>query len=358
MNERLHPLTLGEILDRTAQLYRSRFLVFAGIAIIPALTVLVFAGAAVVLSAWAGLTAANLNVTAIVGLVLLGLIALPVWLGLTVLGWAAVTEAATQAFLGEAITIRGAYRSAWQHKVRHTGLYLLIVLIVVVAPMVVFNLLMMVSVGIGVAGRLAGGDAAAGAIAGVGILLGFVGVGIYMVWMLLRVCLAFPACVVEQISPWSAIKRSTLLSQGTKGRIVVLFLLGAALSWIVAMVVMIPMLIAIALIPGLSGQQHAQGLSIAIALMWYGLVFVVMALIRPIYGIALTVFYFDQRIRTEGFDIEWMMREAGMTPPETAPKQEIPWLSAVPAPLQATAPVTVPIAGSLDPEPPKAGEPA
>ncbi len=350
MNERLHPLTLGEILDRTAQLYRSRFLVFAGIAIIPALTVFVFAGAAVGLSAWAGLSAANLNVTAIVALVLLGLIALPVWLGLAVLGWAALTEAATQAFLGDLITIRGAYKSAWQRKGRHTGLYLLILLIVVVAPIVVLNLLPMVSVGIGVAGRLAGGDAAAGAIVGVGMLLGFVGMAVYMVWMLLRVCLAFPACVVEQVSPWSAIKRSTLLSRGTKGRIVVLFLLGTALSWIVAMVVMIPMLIAIALIPGLSGQQHAQGLSIAFALMWYGLVFIVMAIIRPIYGIALAVFYFDQRIRTEGFDIEWMMREAGMTLPQAVPKQEIPWLSAMPASLPAPPPVTIPIAGPLDPK--------
>ena len=43
MNEPLHPLTLTEILDRTAQMYRSRFLVFLGIATIPAAAMFVFA---------------------------------------------------------------------------------------------------------------------------------------------------------------------------------------------------------------------------------------------------------------------------------------------------------------------------
>jgi hypothetical protein len=49
----------------------------------------------------------------------------------------------------------------------------------------------------------------------------------------------------------------------------------------------------------------------------YGAFFAVKALTNPVYGIALTVFYFDQRIRKEGFDIEWMMHEAGMMVPPT-----------------------------------------
>ena len=38
------------------------------------------------------------------------------------------------------------------------------------------------------------------------------------------------------------------------------------------------------------------------------------ALIGPIYAIGLTLFYYDQRIRKEGFDIEWMMQGAGLSP--------------------------------------------
>src|SRR6478752_6326149 len=54
MNDRLHPMTLSEILDRTAQLYRSRFLVFFGIGVIPAGTVLVSAATLFAVLAWIG----------------------------------------------------------------------------------------------------------------------------------------------------------------------------------------------------------------------------------------------------------------------------------------------------------------
>jgi hypothetical protein len=32
----------------------------------------------------------------------------------------------------------------------------------------------------------------------------------------------------------------------------------------------------------------------------------------PVYAIALVLFYYDQRVRQEGFDIEMLMRQAGM----------------------------------------------
>jgi hypothetical protein len=35
--------------------------------------------------------------------------------------------------------------------------------------------------------------------------------------------------------------------------------------------------------------------------------------LQPVSWIALVLFYYDQRIRKEGFDIEWMMEQAGMT---------------------------------------------
>jgi hypothetical protein len=41
--------------------------------------------------------------------------------------------------------------------------------------------------------------------------------------------------------------------------------------------------------------------------------------IGPVFPIALTLIYYDQRIRREGFDIEWMMNAAGMTARVTAP---------------------------------------
>ena len=39
----------------------------------------------------------------------------------------------------------------------------------------------------------------------------------------------------------------------------------------------------------------------------------------PIYATGITLFYYDQRVRKEGYDIEWMMQAAGMTAPAALP---------------------------------------
>jgi hypothetical protein len=51
--------------------------------------------------------------------------------------------------------------------------------------------------------------------------------------------------------------------------------------------------------------------------------------IGPMYATGLTLFYYDQRIRKEGFDIEWMMQAAGLTVPTRQPAAEPaePWLA-------------------------------
>ena len=51
--------------------------------------------------------------------------------------------------------------------------------------------------------------------------------------------------------------------------------------------------------------------------------------------LALTFLYYDQRIRKEGFDIEWLMQSAGMTEATSAPATAVE--SA--APTAASVPV-------------------
>jgi hypothetical protein len=43
--------------------------------------------------------------------------------------------------------------------------------------------------------------------------------------------------------------------------------------------------------------------------------FVTNSFIGPMYATGLTLFYYDQRIRKEGYDIEWMMEAAGLSWP-------------------------------------------
>jgi hypothetical protein len=135
---------------------------------------------------------------------------------------------------------------------------------------------------------------------------------VYVLLALIRVSLAFPACVVEKIGPWTAIRRSNSLSEGTRGRIVLLYLLGAALSWILSLAITIPLTLVAALIPTSNNPERVQTAGMILMALIYAASFAMQALIRPVYGIALMLFYYDQRIRKEGLDIEWMMQRAGL----------------------------------------------
>jgi hypothetical protein len=50
--------------------------------------------------------------------------------------------------------------------------------------------------------------------------------------------------------------------------------------------------------------------------------FVINTLIGPMYSTGLTLFYYDQRVRREGFDVEWMMQAAGLSLPAELPASE------------------------------------
>lgn len=320
MNEPLHPLSLSEILDRTAQLYRSRFLIFLGIAAIPAATVFVLAAAAFAFIAWMGSNArhgaAVSDSVVWMFLILLAILIVPVSLGASAVGQAAMSDAAASVFLGKKITIRGSYSATWKRGWRYVGLYALQGLVIVGAPLVLFCLALMAMI----LGKVKGYEANdPSALFGGLLFVLLFALTAFAVWMLLRLCLAFPASVVEQTSAWNALKRGVLLSRGTKGRILVLYVLGVILNQVLAIGFTVPALVAMAFIPGLQGQAHAQTAGIVAMFVVYGSYFAVRALIKPVYGIGLTIFYFDQRIRKEGFDIEWMMQQAGMAPTSAQP---------------------------------------
>src|SRR5215471_3929660 len=104
MNEPLHPLTLSEILDKTAQLYRSRFLVFVGIAAIPVATIFVFAaGMFAIFALLSAYRRGDTTAALVMGRMLLGLLIIlvaPAIVAASALGEAAMTDAAARFFLG------------------------------------------------------------------------------------------------------------------------------------------------------------------------------------------------------------------------------------------------------------------
>ncbi len=316
------PLNLGEILDRTVQVYRQRFLVFLGIGIIPTGVLLVFAGSVFLVLAWFGAWSGNgssgrLNdpAAAVIGVILIGmlsLLALAALLGVSSLSTAAMNLAAAAALAGDRPTIRGSFAQAWRRGWMYIGLYVLQALIVWIAPLIVWFIGLIFVAGLAAGLSRAASGQTAGTLVGLLTLFGFAAVGGYALWMLLCVGMAFPACVVEGIDAGRSLTRSFRLSKGTRGRIFVLYLLGAVLGWILSIVVTVIVVVAAALIPALNSPQNAQALGVATIFLIYGSSFAVQAFTKPVYAIALMLFYYDQRIRKEGFDIEWMMERAGL----------------------------------------------
>lgn len=329
MIDPLRPSTLGEILDRTANLYRKRFLVFLGIAMMPAGVMLGCAAICVVFVAWLG-TRGNaagpvvVGVISIVFLALGGLIFLPLCAGAAGVGAGALNHATAAALDGEAITIRGAYCLAWKRGWRFLWLLVLEGLIIVVAPAVVWTAVVVVFA----VGQVASGSPAAPTGPGVTaiVILLLAGMGLYALWMLLALCLSFPACVVENAGAWTAVKRAIALSKGTRGRMLVLYILGMLLRWGISLVLTIPAILIVTLVPGLDTPQHAQGIGSVMMAVIYGGSFLVRAATKPIYTIAQMLFYYDQRIRKEGFDIELLMREAGMVQAPAPAAEAAPWM--------------------------------
>jgi hypothetical protein len=322
MNNQLRPMALGEILDRTAELYRNHFLLFAGISGIFAVAMLavqllylrslVLLGYPNLMAHFQWGTAAVAVVEALVILMLAGL------------SIAAINRAVAWVYLDKPATIRAAAQSV----LPRLRTYLWLMTITAFRAWAPFAALYVAFIGIALTvlphnfmnnptamQRAAHQDPTAVVAAGIGMLIlvpFFLVAGAYGVWMSLRYSLAVPACVVEDLPAAGAIERSVELSQGSRGRIFVLGLLVYAVRMLLGILFGFPM-IALAL------KHPGQPLP----MLWMVVAqiggFITTALIGPIYSTGLTLFYYDQRIRKEGFDIEWMMQAAGLSPQAELP---------------------------------------
>ena len=355
MIETLRPSTLGEILDRTADMYRSRFLVFLGIASLPAGVVFASAVAVFLFFAWMGTQGRSVDPT-VGGVVALffvagcGLILAPLCGAVAALGAGALNHAAVAAFHRQPMGIRQAYKAAWKLGWRYIAIFLIEALIIFVAPAVVGSVMIAIA---GLSASLMGGSDAAGNAVGIMMVLLLLGLTVYGIWMLLMLCLSFAASAAENAPAWTAVKRAMSLSKGTRGRILVLYVLGIVLRWSFSILLTSLFVIIVIAVPHLNSPQHARLLGTITLFVVYGGSFAVRAFTKPVYTIAQLVFYYDQRVRKEGYDIEWMMLQAGMFPSPAAEPEPAPWMP----PVQRT-PVAVPQPETrLDPPQPSSVEP-
>lgn len=301
----LRPLSTGEVLDRTFQLYRSRFALFAGLAALPA-GVSFVSGALQVLFTMGERTMRNgMQLQTITKPVLYGVIVtIGVLLYFACYGitQAATTWAVAEIYLGKPASVGAAWKAATTHWFRYVLVtlrqYWSISWWVMLSVGMFFSVLALVP-------RLGGGSAVA-----VGVLSFIFGLQIfasciYAIYAAIRVSLAVPASVIESLGPNAAVRRSMALLTDRKGRIFLLGLLIIAMSMIVGMVLSPLAFIAM--------RAHGAERYILQMVQLSG-AFLSRLLVGPVAAIALCLFYFDERVRHEGFDIEFLMLRAGPRP--------------------------------------------
>jgi hypothetical protein len=233
------------------------------------------------------------------------LLFLPVLLFLYGLYYGASTYAALQADLGLKVTAGQAIRHGWSRIGRYTGLILLRSLIIILplfALVVIAGALVLL---LGLSHNINGNMAAMFILFPLGGLCYFAYL-VYAVYMTLRFSLALPACVHESLSATQALKRSSLLTFGAKGRIFLILLIIYAISSAAFLVVYLVGILGFALVAalGAGNLEHPGPFTIALlALAGIAiLVFVLLwsALLMSAYSTAFAVFYRDQRLRKEG----------------------------------------------------------
>ena len=250
----LRPLSMGELLDRTFYLYRNNFPLFVGISAIPQLFVLALrlSGAAISIEQqWIGFVLTTFFA------IFANYIAIQI-------SHAATVIAVSNLHLDRPVSIRSAYASAKGSLLRVLG----------------------ITLAIGIA-------------AGVGLIFFFIsGVYLFLMWSL-----AIPATVLERGGLSLSTSRSRELTRGSRGRIFVIYVLLGLLAFVVGLIIEWPM--------GIIGQliahrNPAETLPLVEAMQAAG-GFVSTSLVGPLVTIALTLIYYDQRVRKEGFDLELMM---------------------------------------------------
>jgi hypothetical protein len=255
----LRPLSIGDILDRTFVLYRRYFPLFLGITAMPQVFILAWnlartltfgAGNPTLTLAFAGW---NLALT-FVGLILT-LIAYLFAQGASVL-------AVSELYLGKPTSISASFKRVWDD----------------FGPL--FGVIML-----------------NGLVVGFGYLLLLIP-GIYLTCRLL-VCV--PAALIENRGPRESLDRAFDLTRANAGRAFVIVLLSVVLTYAATTLFVLPFTIA-----SLTAAHDLNKLRLYTALTQVSAT-VAGILITPVALIATSIFYYDLRVRKEGFDLEFMM---------------------------------------------------
>ena len=258
MTTALRPMSVGELLDRSFFLYRKHFLLFVGIAALPHAVTLAFQLAGVVLRS---------KTPAVFGgwTLVWSLAIFVVYLAVVAASQGATVMAVSKVHLDHPTSVSESFAS--------------------IKGRIVYLSLIMIGVGVGI---------------GVGFVLLIVpGIILALMW-----ALAIPVAVLEDKGLRDSVSRSAELTKGSRGRILVIGVLFMILTYTVFALWEIPIFILVG--------TFTRGHNPAEFPVWSQIAFPVgsfltQCLVSPLLTISLSLVYYDQRVRKEGFDLEHMM---------------------------------------------------
>jgi hypothetical protein len=246
---------------------------------------------------------------------------------------AATAYAVGEVYLGRATTIKAAFQATIGRWLAYMGIAMwqlgsfIWLPAAIMVPAVVLTVLGLSSLAV---------------LAGILVVLGGIGGVVGGFILLLRNTLAIPATVIERLKIRATMRRSKVLTSGTKGRIFLVIVISFCLYMVVGILQMpLSMIMAFALIKGHDAVGAQAGL--------LGVGFLGQSVVTPVAMIGFTLIYFDQRVRNEAFDIavllgEEQMVSAGAPVVETTAEEvaAAPVVVAEPLVVEAPAPAVEP----------------
>lgn len=138
-------------------------------------------------------------------------------------------------------------------------------------------------------------------VSGIMVLVGFVLFVIPGIIALSWTMVALPVAAIEGSSSTAAIERSRALARGRMGHVLGTMLL----AWAIVIVLMLGIALALGMLVGMFGiPERLSDLLIEL----------VMVPLFPLIGVAVTLLYYDLRVRSEGADVEAMVNALPETP--------------------------------------------
>lgn len=306
-------MSTSQILDRTFSLYKSNFLLFAGISALgPGLLLL---GRMLFLFAtnpFSGRAAGGDSVAAMTQVALAGLGFL-VLLALALLGYAFASGASVYAVsrlhLGHRTTIAESYRLILPYFGNILGIVIIVgflVFLVVAVGAACLIVPIILSVG-GIRGFSQQNFSPALVL---GIFIGalfFLASLIFGLVLTAKFSFAVPACVLEKRGVIDSISRSWQLTKGAVLQLILVIILVAIMAWLLGLVLSIPYFVGVAIF---ITKKDPTVLIPFMALQYVG-EFLARTLAGPVSTIATALIYYNQRVCKEAFDLQLMMEAIG-----------------------------------------------